>query len=158
MVKRQTGTAPRPRVMRPDEWTHSDPAFREWLRVMKPGGRLLIIDGDFVNPGRLERFFSALNAWSQRVGLTRPDTPAQPREMLETHRSILSRVHFSQGARSQAVVELLRAAGFADIEVDTDLGEIHRTQAKNWSLFKGIARKNQHRYAIRASKPLDAAS
>lgn len=74
------------------------------------------------------------------------------REMMETHRNILSRVHFANGARAEAVVELLEAAGFTDIVVDTDLGEIHRMQAKNWNFFKGLARRNQHRYAIRASK------
>lgn len=137
-------------------WTLVDPAaaFREWLRVLKPGGRVLIVDGDFVNATRLERFFSSLSVWGQRVGLLRPDAPSQPREMLETHRSILARVHFSQGARAEAVVGLLRAAGFADITVDTDLGEIHRMQAKNWNLFKGLARRSQHRFAIRASKPV----
>ena len=137
-------------------WTLVDPAaaFREWLRVLKPGGRLLVVDGDFVNSTRLERFFSSLNAWGQRVGLLGPEAPSQPREMLETHRSILARVHFSQGTRAEAVVELLRAAGFADITVDTDLGEIHRMQAKNWNLFKGLARRSQHRFAIRASKPV----
>ncbi|MDX0409280.1 class I SAM-dependent methyltransferase [Sinorhizobium medicae] len=136
-------------------WTLVDPsaAFSEWLRVLKPGGSLLIVDGDFVNATRLERFFSSLNAWGQRVGLLRPDAPSQPREMLETHRSILARVHFSQGARAEAVVDLLHASGFTDIRVDTDLGEIHRMQAKNWNLFKGLARRSQHRFAIHASKP-----
>ena len=35
-------------------WTLVDPkaAFAEWLRVLKPGGTLLIIDGDFVNSNR----------------------------------------------------------------------------------------------------------
>ncbi|PST24027.1 SAM-dependent methyltransferase [Mesorhizobium plurifarium] len=137
-------------------WTLVDPAtaFREWLRVLKPGGRLLIVDGDFVNATRLERIFSALNAWGQRAGLLRPEPPSQPKEMLETHRSILARVHFSQGARADAVVALLQGAGFTDITVDTDLGEIHRMQAKNWSLLKGLARRSQHRFAIRASKPV----
>ena len=136
-------------------WTLVDPAaaFREWLRVLKPGGKLLVVDGDFVNTNRLERFFSTLNAWGQRFGILRPDAPSQPRAMMETHRGILARVHFSQGARAEAVVELLRAAGFVAIEIDTDLGEIHRMQAKNWNLFKGLARRSQHRYAISASKP-----
>ncbi|HXV29686.1 MAG TPA: class I SAM-dependent methyltransferase [Sinorhizobium sp.] len=141
-------------------WTLVDPtaAFAEWLRVLKPGGRLLIVDGDFVNTGAIERLFSRLSAWGQRVGLFKPDAPMGSRDMMETHRSILSRVHFAGGARAEAVVELLAAAGFTDIEVDTDLGEIHRAQAKNWNFFKGLARKNQHRYAIRASKPSQVTS
>ncbi|ASY65553.1 3-demethylubiquinone-9 3-methyltransferase (plasmid) [Sinorhizobium sojae CCBAU 05684] len=140
-------------------WTLVDPAaaFAEWLRVLKPGGLVLIVDGDFVNTNALERFFGKLSAWGQRAGILRPDTPMHSREMMETHRSILSRVYFANGARAEAVVDLLRNAGFTDIEVDTDLGEIHRMQARNWNFFKGLARKSQHRYAIRASKPLPAA-
>lgn len=139
-------------------WTLVDPeaAFREWLRVLKPGGTALIVDGDFVNTTMLERFFSKAGTWGQRVGIFKPDTSTHSREMMETHRSILSRVYFAKGARAEEVVDLLRRAGFTDIEVDTDLGEIHRTQAKNWNFFKGLARKSQHRYAIRASKPSDA--
>ncbi|PDT52822.1 MULTISPECIES: class I SAM-dependent methyltransferase [Sinorhizobium] len=135
-------------------WTLVDPAaaFAEWLRVLKPRGTLLIVDGDFVNTGALERLFSKLSAWGQRTGVFKPDAPMHSREMMKTHQSILSRVHFANGARAEAVVELLTATGFTDIIVDTDLGEIHRTQAKNWNLFKGLARRSQHRYAIRASK------
>ncbi|ACP22572.1 putative methyl-transferase, S-Adenosyl-L-methionine (plasmid) [Sinorhizobium fredii NGR234] len=135
-------------------WTLVDPAaaFAEWLRVLKPGGTLLIVDGDFVNTGALERLFSKFSAWGQSAGIFKPDAPMHSREMMETHRNILSRVHFANGARAEAVVELLEAAGFTDIVVDTDLGEIHRMQAKNWNFFKGLARRNQHRYAIRASK------
>ncbi|WEX73798.1 class I SAM-dependent methyltransferase [Sinorhizobium numidicum] len=140
-------------------WTLVDPAaaFAEWLRVLKPGGRLLIVDGDFVNTSALERFFSKLSTWGQRAGIFKADTPSGSREMMETHRSILSRVHFSQGARAEAVAELLETVGFIGVEIDTDLSDIHRTQAKNWNIFKGLARKSQHRYAICATKPSAAA-
>lgn len=153
-------------TMEPDEWydvvvnrhlvwTLVDPAaaFAEWLRVLKPGGTALIVDGDFVGTSTLERLFGKLSAWGQRTGIFKPDTPIHSREMMETHRSILSRVYFANGARADAVVDLLHDAGFTDIEVDTHLGEIHRAQAKNWNFFKGLARKSQHRYAIRARKP-----
>jgi len=136
-------------------WTLVDPAaaFAEWLRVLKPGGMLLIVDGDFVNTTALERLFSKLSTWGQRLGLFKAETPTGSPQMMATHRSILSRVHFAQGARAEAVVALLREAGFTEITIDRDLREIHRTQAANWNLFKGLARQSQHRYAIRATKP-----
>jgi hypothetical protein len=77
-----------------------------------------------------------------------------PPGMMETHRSIISRVYFSQGARAEAVAGLLAEVGFENIVIDTDLGEIHRTQAKHWNVLKGLARATQHRYAIRAIKPV----
>lgn len=136
-------------------WTLVDPAaaFAEWLRVLKPGGTLLIVDGDFVNTSALERLFSKLSVWGQRFGVFKAETPTGSSQMMATHRSILSRVHFSEGARAEAVVELLREAGFTDIAIDRDLSEIHRTQARNWNVFKGLARKSQHRYAICARRP-----
>ncbi|WP_417710347.1 class I SAM-dependent methyltransferase [Roseibium aggregatum] len=134
-------------------WTLVDPAsaFAEWHRVLKPEGRLLIVDGDFVNPSWFARLLSSL---SQARGLlgSRPQADAKPAAMMETHRSILSRVHFSNGARAEAVVELLREAGFRQIVVDTDLKAIHKAQRRHLPFFKGLERATQHRYAIRAVK------
>ncbi|WP_105385347.1 class I SAM-dependent methyltransferase [Neorhizobium alkalisoli] len=137
-------------------WTLVDPVacFREWHRVLKPSGRLLIIDGDFVNPTLVSRLAKKLSALLVKVGFggsgqqNGPHTPA----LAQTHQSILSRVHFSQGARAEAVVELLKQAGFDKITVDTRLGAIHRSQRKNFSFLKGLERATQHRYAICAEK------
>ena len=83
-------------------WTLVDPlaAFREWHRLLKPGGKLLVVDGDFVNPGSVAKAVRHLSALLTRLGLA----PAGPvngpitAEMAATHQSILSRVYFSQGA------------------------------------------------------------
>jgi hypothetical protein len=75
-----------------------------------------------------------------------------PSNLMETHRSILSRVHFSNGARAEAVVDLLREAGFSQIVVDTDLKAVHKAQRRHLPFFKGLERATQHRYAIRAVK------
>ena len=134
-------------------WTLVDPqaAFAEWLRVLKPGGRLLVVDGDFVNPGLTARLVGKLSALAVAVGLAKP-RPGPAGALADTHRSILSRVYFSSGARAEAVAELLRQAGFSQVTVDTDMRAIHRTQKKNFGFLKGLERATQHRYAILAVK------
>ncbi|UHS63911.1 methyltransferase domain-containing protein [Agrobacterium vaccinii] len=136
-------------------WTLVDPkaAFGEWLRVLKPGGKLLIVDGDFVNVGLTEKLLKNLANWLQKRGLLKADPMHAPADMMGTHNSILSRVYFSKGARADAVAALLRDAGFEDVVVDTNLREVHKTQAKNWNVLKAAARGIQHRYAICARKP-----
>jgi ubiquinone/menaquinone biosynthesis C-methylase UbiE len=139
-------------------WTLVNPggAFAEWFRVLKPGGTLLIIDGDFVNSTLRERILSKLAGWGQRLGWLKSDAVSNSPEMMAIHRSILSRVYFRDGARADAVADLLMRSGFADISIDTRFGDIHRTQARNWNVLKSMVRKSQHRYAIRAVKPANA--
>lgn len=137
-------------------WTLVDPlaAFREWHRLLKPGGRLLVVDGDFVNLGAVAKVVRRLSALLARLGLGRAGPVSGPTkgEMASTHQSILSRVYFSKGARAEAVVALLQEAGFSRVTLDTDMRAIHRTQRKNFSFLKGLERATQHRYAICAEK------
>ena len=130
-------------------WTLVDPAaaFAEWARVLRPGGRLLVIDGDFVAPGIVTRLLRTL-----RVGVpARPDPRGE--EMRRIHQDILARLPFANGARANVVAAMLEKAGFADVTVDRRLFAIHRAQARRMSLSKGLERMTQHRYAIAATAP-----
>ncbi|UXS03551.1 class I SAM-dependent methyltransferase [Agrobacterium tumefaciens] len=154
------------RTMEPDEsadviitrhlvWTLVDPkaSFEEWFRVLKPGGRLLIIDGDFVNTGLRERLVKKLAAILERTGFIKADQPHRPADSANTFNSILSRVYFAKGARAPDVAALLRGTGFMPVTIDQDLRAIHRAQAKNFTFFKSVLRGLQHRYAVVAVKP-----
>ncbi|EBA06911.1 class I SAM-dependent methyltransferase [Sagittula stellata] len=122
-------------------WTLVDPeaAFAEWHRVLAPGGTLLLVDGDFVRKGLLAR-------WLLRGR-------AVDHGRMDRHREILQRVHFSQGARADAVSKLLATAGFTDLRTDTRLGPVHRAQRAALGWRKSLLRRSEHRYLIRASKP-----
>lgn len=142
-------------VMRHLVWTLVDPAacFREWLRVLKPGGTLLIVDGDFVRQGAIERLLARIEALALRWTRPLPAGPALPPDLADRHRSILSRVYFKDGARADDIAALLVGIGYERVVVDTRLGSIHRAQARHMTAAKGLARRVQHRYAICATKP-----
>jgi ubiquinone/menaquinone biosynthesis C-methylase UbiE len=137
-------------------WTLVDPsaAFAEWLRVLKPGGRILIVDGDFVNVTRTERALKAVAKILERIGWLKPDPMHAPPGMMEAHHSIVSRVHFSNGARAEQVAELVAKAGFTEVQVDTDLRDIHKAQSRHWNALKALGRGTQHRFAVTAKKPI----
>lgn len=126
-------------------WTLVDPqaAFAEWFRVLAPGGRLLIVDGDFVGKSWL------LRALGRIFG---PSPARQGSEMAARHAAILAQVHFRHGARATEVAHLLKEAGFVDINVDEAFRPIHRAQSHSFGWRRSLLRRNEHRYAISASK------
>lgn len=133
-------------------WTLVDPkaAFAEWFSLLKPGGRLLVVDGDFVSGSWVRR---VREAWEKlSAGKSQPiDNPSS--DMIARHRNILSRVYFASGAREREVARLLAEAGFETPLVDRKLGAIHRAQGCKMSWLKALERATQHRYAICARKP-----
>ncbi|WP_353641824.1 class I SAM-dependent methyltransferase [Mesorhizobium sp. WSM2239] len=137
-------------------WTLVDPqaAFAEWFALLKPGGRLLIVDGDFVTETWAARLRTALGKITGRQ--TIEPSGGLDQAMAERHRNILSRLHFSRGAKADKVCAHLVEAGFEAPVTDTRLGAIHRAQARHMGFFKALERSTQHRYAIRATKPARA--
>ncbi len=131
-------------------WTLVDPraAFREWHGLLKSGGRLLVVDGDFVSDSLVRRMIRLVERMLPGLSAN----PHAPNALRETHERILRRVYFSKGARAGEVAQLLREAGFASVVIDRDLRRIHRQQARHLPLLKGVERATQHRYAIVAAK------
>jgi ubiquinone/menaquinone biosynthesis C-methylase UbiE len=90
-------------------WTLTDPAaaFATWFRVLKPGGRLLIVDGNWVRVGRLGR---AMKALAQR--LSRKDGAHGDGVDLTEHNRLLAGVHYRDGLDAATLIHDLSAYGF----------------------------------------------
>jgi len=132
-------------------WTLPDPAtaFADWLRVLKPGGRLLILDVDMVRRSLRARALAAAAKLAARFAPPR----VQPGVDRAVHDRIVSQVYFRDGARAEAIADLLARAGFAEIGIDRDLAAIRRGQARVLPLAQRLDRASQDRYAIHARKP-----
>jgi ubiquinone/menaquinone biosynthesis C-methylase UbiE len=133
-------------------WTLTDPdkAFAEWLRILKPGGRLLIIDGDFVRKGRLERLLPLLD---RVFGKPKDGHSLLTPEQWQAHDRIVEQVHFNQGVRAEDTRGLFERAGFTSLRVDSNLADIRRAGGISFFSRKGLVSTLQHRFAISGAKP-----
>lgn len=134
-------------------WTLTDPqkAFSEWMRILKPGGRLLIIDGDFVRKHWLERLLPILDRY---LGKPKDGHSLLTPEQWQNHHRIVEQVHFSEGIRAEDTVKLFDGAGFADVRVDTNLAEIRKARGISPFSRRALVSTLQHRFAVSGQKPL----
>jgi ubiquinone/menaquinone biosynthesis C-methylase UbiE len=118
-------------------WTLPDPktAVNEWSRVVKSGGKLILIDGRWHNPAihmRLRRFIG-----SMIVLLTEN---RNPRMFMSHYATIKDQLPFFNGITPNNVVDLLTEVGLRNISVN-NLEKLREFETKNRPLSYKIANK-----------------
>ncbi|MCO4053348.1 MAG: class I SAM-dependent methyltransferase [Bosea sp.] len=137
-------------------WTLTAPAaaLADWFRVLKPGQRVVIVDGDWVRAGPRARFLKRLSALLDRLGGKKPlwDQAA--------HERIMNQLPFRDGLTRETLIALLRDAGFVSILSD-DLTSVRRHQwrAASWSeRLRLLATYEGSTFIVSAAKPTSAAA
>lgn len=127
-------------------WTLTDPAaaFAAWFRVLKPGARLLVVDGDWVRVSlrtRLLRRLAALLGTGQTHGGDR-----------DAHDAILTRVPYAGGLTRERLSTDLARAGFVDARPHALTG-VYLLGLSDASLAERLRLMAPSRFALSVRKP-----
>lgn len=92
-------------------WTLTAPeaALREWHRLLKPGGTLLVFDGDWAKPTRLGRLATFVIRQIDRI--IGPDNHYDG-AMSDRHAGIMRELPFGEGLTYDRLELILKQAGF----------------------------------------------
>lgn len=133
-------------------WTLVDPpaAFAEWFALLRPGGKLLIVD---TNQGVTSFGTRLRDAWAKLSGRPKTSGSVADPAVAERGRRIREQVYFAGNMPAEAVVALLQQAGFVDPVVDRSMFDIHWAQARKMDFLRGLERLTQDRFAICVRKP-----
>lgn len=133
-------------------WTLPDPeaALRDWFRILRPGGGLMIIDGDFARPSWLERLAPLLDRLFGRL----EDGHSQvTEEQWREHHRIMAQLPYGRGLRDRDVAALFARAGFTGIRRE-GLGPVVKSRHPDRLSRAALVARSQHRFVVSGEKPL----
>lgn len=132
-------------------WTLTEPetAFADWLRILRPGGRLLVFDGDWSAPKPSGRWAARAVALIDR--LIGPDNHYDS-AMSERHADIMQRLPFGDGLTAKKLIPLINAAGFTKIAVHSH-APIAAAMRRSASLRNRLRTFIYSRFILTAQKP-----
>jgi ubiquinone/menaquinone biosynthesis C-methylase UbiE len=134
-------------------WTLTAPqeTFREWLRLLKPGGRLLVYDGDWTAPSPTGRLFAWLVSLIDRM---QGADPYYDGAMSDKHEQIMRALPFGDGLTYGRLAPMLKEAGFADIRYIAHDG-IAKAQRRTASLRNRLRTRVYRRFILSAARPAE---
>ncbi len=132
-------------------WTLTVPqeAFREWLRLLKPGGRLLVYDGDWAAPSPTGRLFAWLVSLIDRM---QGADPYYDGAMSDKHEKIMRAIPFREGLTYERLAPMLKDAGFADIRYMSH-DSIAKAQRETATLRNRLRTRVYRRFILSAIRP-----
>ncbi len=102
-------------------WTIPSPdkALSEWYRVLKPGGRVLYIDGNWYSPGKTPY----QNAWKQFSNLLTAVTEMKNPWKHDYRKPVIQELWSTHASRPDDDINLCKKAGFTNVSVSRDVNE-----------------------------------
>lgn len=131
-------------------WTLVDPmaAFRDWMRVLAPGGRLVIVDGNWSHSDRLGRLATRLSKLWDRL------SPQPPLHDAEAHGLIEQHLYFRGGLRAEDLAAMLAKAGFGDIRILPPGGILPaQLRAASWRDRLHLLQSSGRGFVVAARRP-----
>jgi hypothetical protein len=109
-------------------WTlpHPEAAIDEWIRLLRTGGRLVVVDGQF--------------------DVANPVTPAGGARGSEEYQAIGDQLPFLGGRSREQIEKLLGAHGLVNVASDP-LAEVVAAQAQRMA-DEGLERRTHRRYVV----------
>lgn len=127
--------------------TKPDAAYRDWLRVLRAGGRIVLFDGNWARENRVTRALAPLLRW---LGRALPPDPVD-RDMQARHDGIMAALPYGHGLSAARLAADLAAAGFVAVTPHSH-AQVTRGMGRDAPLARKLGLRRWKRFIVSASK------